>query len=79
MKVLLIYATNDPKKAKHLLALEGAKERLHLFEANLLEEGSFDSVVDGCDGVFHIAYPVVLIVDDPQVYPTLFPSIHYKI
>ncbi|KAL6327722.1 hypothetical protein AAG906_024691 [Vitis piasezkii] len=57
---------NDPKKTEHLLALEGAKERLHLFEANLLEEGSFDSVVDGCDGVFHTASPVVMIVDDPQ-------------
>ncbi|XP_059598124.1 LOW QUALITY PROTEIN: phenylacetaldehyde reductase [Vitis vinifera] len=57
---------NDPKKTEHLLALEGAKERLHLFKANLLEEGSFDSVVDGCDGVFHTASPVVMIVDDPQ-------------
>ncbi|KAL6311824.1 hypothetical protein AAG906_025781 [Vitis piasezkii] len=57
---------NDPKKTEHLLGLEGAKERLHLFEANLLEEGSFDSVVDGCDGVFHTASPVVMIVDDPQ-------------
>ncbi|KAL6327747.1 hypothetical protein AAG906_024717 [Vitis piasezkii] len=57
---------NDPKKTEHLLALEGAKERLHLFKANLLEEGSFDSVVDGCDGVFHTASPVVLIVDDPR-------------
>ncbi|WKA01731.1 hypothetical protein VitviT2T_019998 [Vitis vinifera] len=53
-------------KTEHLLALEGAKERLHLFKANLLEEGSFDSVVDGCDGVFHTASPVVMIVDDPQ-------------
>ncbi|RVW20375.1 Dihydroflavonol 4-reductase [Vitis vinifera] len=43
---------NDPKKTEHLLALEGAKERLHLFKANLLEEGSFDSVVDGCDEYF---------------------------
>ena len=48
-------ATDDPKKIEHLLALEGAKERLHLFKANLLEEGSFDSVVDGCDGGFHTA------------------------
>ncbi|RVW76588.1 Cinnamoyl-CoA reductase 1 [Vitis vinifera] len=46
---------NDTKKTGHLLALDGAKERLHLFKADLLEEGSFDSVVDGCDGVFHTA------------------------
>lgn len=57
---------NDPKKIDHLKALEGAKERLHLFEANLVEEGSFDSVIDGCDGVFHTASPVFIQVTDPQ-------------
>ncbi|XP_075488524.1 phenylacetaldehyde reductase-like isoform X1 [Primulina tabacum] len=57
---------NDPKKVEHLKALEGAKERLHLFEANLVEEGSFDSVIDGCQGVFHTASPVLIQVSDPQ-------------
>ncbi|GMN53644.1 hypothetical protein TIFTF001_022787 [Ficus carica] len=57
---------NDPKKTEHLLSLDGAKERLHLFEANLLEEGSFDPVVDGCEGVFHIASPIFSTVTDPQ-------------
>ncbi|RVW22683.1 Dihydroflavonol 4-reductase [Vitis vinifera] len=33
---------NDPKKTEHLLSLDGAKERLRLFKADLLEEGSFD-------------------------------------
>ncbi|KAH6824554.1 Rossmann-fold superfamily protein [Perilla frutescens var. hirtella] len=56
----------DSSKVEHLTALEGANERLHLYEANLLEEGSFDSVVDGCDGVFHTASPVFLSVSDPQ-------------
>ncbi|RVW40732.1 Tetraketide alpha-pyrone reductase 1 [Vitis vinifera] len=70
---------NYPKKTEHLLALEGATERLHLFKANLLEEGSFESVVDGCDAVFHTASPVVLIVDNPQVYPILVPSAYCKI
>ncbi|PRQ54787.1 putative cinnamyl-alcohol dehydrogenase [Rosa chinensis] len=41
---------NDQKKIDHLLSLDGAKERLHLFKANLLEEGSFDPVVDECEG-----------------------------
>ncbi|KAJ0862849.1 putative 3-beta hydroxysteroid dehydrogenase/isomerase, NAD(P)-binding domain superfamily [Helianthus annuus] len=50
----------------HLLALDGAKERLSLFEANLTLEGSFDSAVDGCLCVFHTASPVLLSVDDPQ-------------
>ncbi|KAG2707679.1 hypothetical protein I3760_05G158700 [Carya illinoinensis] len=29
---------NDPKKTEHLLMLDGAKEKLHLFKADLLEE-----------------------------------------
>uniref|UniRef100_A0A2N9FS72 NAD-dependent epimerase/dehydratase domain-containing protein n=1 Tax=Fagus sylvatica TaxID=28930 RepID=A0A2N9FS72_FAGSY len=58
--------TSDPKKTEHLLALDGAKERLQLFKADLLEEGSFDSAVDGCQGVFHTASPVFLTASDPQ-------------
>lgn len=50
---------DDLKKTEHLPALAGAKERLHLFKANLVEEGSFDPVIDGCDGVFHMASPVL--------------------
>ncbi|GMP41535.1 hypothetical protein CsSME_00011604 [Camellia sinensis var. sinensis] len=57
---------NDPKKTEHLLALDGAKERLHFFQADLLEEGSFDPIVDGCEGVFHTASPVHFSVSDPQ-------------
>ncbi|BBG96415.1 NAD(P)-binding Rossmann-fold superfamily protein [Prunus dulcis] len=37
------------KKTEHLLALDGAKERLQLFKADLLEEGSFNSVVEGSE------------------------------
>ncbi|CAI0412541.1 unnamed protein product [Linum tenue] len=58
---------NDPRKTEHLRALDGASERLQLFKANLLEEGSFDSVVQGCDGVFHTASPFYHDVQDPQV------------
>lgn len=58
---------NDPKRTEHLLNLDGAKERLHLFKANLVEEGSFDPVVDGCESVFHVASPVLLGTNiDPQ-------------
>ena len=60
----------DPKKTKHLRSLDGAKERLHLFKANLLEEGSFDSLVNGCEGVFHTASPVTFTANDPQVSPS---------
>lgn len=58
---------NDEKKVDHLTSLDGAKERLHLFKADLLEEGSFDAVVEGCEGVFHTASPFYLGVKDPQV------------
>lgn len=60
-------ATGDPKKMEHLLVLDGAKERLQLFKADLLEEGAFDSVVHGCEGVFHTASPYFHNVIDPQV------------
>ncbi|KAH9774409.1 Epimerase domain-containing protein [Citrus sinensis] len=61
---------NSPK-TEHLRELDGAKERLHLFKANLLEEGSFDSAVDGCDGVFHTASPVIFLSDNPQEWYSL--------
>ncbi|KAK8693356.1 hypothetical protein V6N13_070941 [Hibiscus sabdariffa] len=57
---------NNPKKTEHLVSLDGAKERLHLFKADLLEEGCFDSIVDGCQGVFHTASPVIFSSTDPQ-------------
>ncbi|KAM5552179.1 phenylacetaldehyde reductase [Rosa sericea] len=57
---------NDHKKTEHLLSLDGAKERLHLFKADLLDEGSFDPVVDGCEGVFHTASPALLSSTNPQ-------------
>ena len=65
----IIFIPDDPKKTAHLLALEGAKERLHLLKADLLEEGSFDAAVDGCEAVFHTASPVSLQANaDPQVH-----------
>ena len=63
----MLVFSDDPKKTDHLLKLDGAKERLHLFKANLLEEGSFDAAVEGCEGVFHTASPFYHKVTDPQV------------
>jgi len=57
---------DDPHKTSHLLALDGADTRLHLVKANLLEEGSFDAAIDGCDCVFHTASPFFVSVEDPQ-------------
>ncbi|XP_016435011.1 phenylacetaldehyde reductase [Nicotiana tabacum] len=67
----------DASKVDHLLGLDGAKERLHLFKAELLGEHSFDPAVDGCEGVFHTASPVSLTAKskeelvDPAVSGTL--------
>ncbi|XP_050223635.2 phenylacetaldehyde reductase [Mercurialis annua] len=57
---------NDPRKTEHLRSLEGAEERLKLFKANLLEEGSFDEAIEGCEGVFHTASPFYHDITDPQ-------------
>ncbi|KAL3621681.1 hypothetical protein CASFOL_034463 [Castilleja foliolosa] len=57
---------NDENKTQHLLTFDGAKERLQLINEDLLEEGSFDVVIDGCDGVFHTASLFLLSTSDPQ-------------
>nr|CAB3468457.1 unnamed protein product [Digitaria exilis] len=48
---------SDPKNA-HLMALDGAGERLRLFKADLLDYASVAAAVAGCQGVFHVASPV---------------------
>lgn len=53
---------DDPKNA-HLKELEGAKERLILCKADLLDYESLKEAINGCDGVFHTASPVT---DDPE-------------
>ncbi|CAA0833476.1 NAD(P)-binding Rossmann-fold superfamily protein [Striga hermonthica] len=60
------FVSYDPEKTEHLLALDGANERLHLIKADLLQDGSFDALVNGCDGVFHTASPYLLSTTDPQ-------------
>ncbi|TYJ33805.1 hypothetical protein E1A91_A05G127300v1 [Gossypium mustelinum] len=53
---------DDPKNC-HLRELEGAKERLSLHKADLLDYQSLKEAISGCDGVFHTASPVT---DDPE-------------
>ncbi|KAH7279311.1 hypothetical protein KP509_37G014100 [Ceratopteris richardii] len=43
-----------------------AKERLKLFKADLLDYGSFDAAVDGCEAVFHTASPFFFNTDNPE-------------
>lgn len=57
----------DPKKTDHLRALPGAAERLRLFEADLLRDGSFDEAIRGCRVVFHTASPFFMTnITDPE-------------
>ncbi|KAH9307096.1 hypothetical protein KI387_011500, partial [Taxus chinensis] len=51
------------EKIGYLWDLPGAKERLKIMKADLLEEGSFDEAVNGADGVFHTASPVLVPYD----------------
>ena len=51
-----------------MTSLDGAKERLQLYSANLLEEGSFDPIVEGCEGVFHTASSIKLSFSNPEVH-----------
>jgi len=57
---------NDTKRAH----LDGLKEqypgKLSLFEADLLEPGSLDAALEGCDALIHTAAAVMLAAPDPQ-------------
>ncbi|TKW42196.1 hypothetical protein SEVIR_1G367600v4 [Setaria viridis] len=56
----------DPEDSKnaHLLALEGARERLTLCRADVLDYDSLRAAFTGCHGVLHVASPVS---NDPLV------------
>uniref|UniRef100_A0A0A9BZ66 NAD-dependent epimerase/dehydratase domain-containing protein n=1 Tax=Arundo donax TaxID=35708 RepID=A0A0A9BZ66_ARUDO len=47
----------DPKNA-HLKQLDGARDNLHLFKADVLDGDSLTPAVEGCEGLFHLATPV---------------------
>ncbi|KAJ3694410.1 hypothetical protein LUZ60_009890 [Juncus effusus] len=50
----------DEAKVGFLWEMDGAKERLELMKADLTVDGSFDQAIDGVDGVFHTASPVIV-------------------
>lgn len=62
----------DDAKNNHLRELEGAKERLTLCRADLLDYQSLREAINGCDGVFHTASPVT---DDPVSCPQQSSSV----
>ncbi|KAJ0038227.1 hypothetical protein Pint_23271 [Pistacia integerrima] len=56
----------DPEnldKVGYLWEFNGAKERLKILKADLLVEESFDEAIQGVDGVFHTASPVLVPYD----------------
>jgi len=54
-------------KRSHLDALEEQYSgKLKLFEADLLEPGSLDAALEGCDALIHTAAAVKLAAPDPQ-------------
>ncbi|KAI8114623.1 hypothetical protein M9434_002743 [Picochlorum sp. BPE23] len=60
---------SNPKDTRYdtMRAMDGAKDRLQLFQADLREKGSFDEAVRGCDVVIHVASPVTVRVARGQV------------
>ncbi|KAM6581841.1 hypothetical protein CsatA_005615 [Cannabis sativa] len=54
----------DENKVGFLREFSGAKERLKIFKADLMVEGSFDKAIEGVDGVYHTASPVIVPYDD---------------
>ncbi|KAK9998175.1 hypothetical protein SO802_017778 [Lithocarpus litseifolius] len=54
----------DVGKVGFLLEFNGAKERLKIVKADLRIEGSFDEALQGVDGVFHVASPMLVPYDD---------------
>ena len=58
---------SDDAKRAHLDALkEQYPGKLELFEADLLEPGSLDAALEGCDALIHTAAAVILAAPDPQ-------------
>ncbi|MCC6808150.1 MAG: aldehyde reductase [Deltaproteobacteria bacterium] len=56
----------DPKKADVLRGLDGAKDRLELVAADLLDADSMQKAIAGTHVVMHTASPYVITVKDPQ-------------
>jgi nucleoside-diphosphate-sugar epimerase len=58
---------DNEKKIAHLKnAASNAGSEIKFFKADLLEKGSYDEAVKGCELVFHTASPFINKVNDPQ-------------
>lgn len=57
----------DTKKVEHLInAAANSKGQLKFFKGDLLNPGSYDAAMEGCELVFHTASPYTINVKDPQ-------------
>lgn len=63
-------AVRDPKNKEKLAHLDeaakNAKGSIKYFKSDLLENGSYEEAMKGCELVYHTASPFVLDVKDPQ-------------
>ncbi|KAL0906330.1 hypothetical protein M5K25_024815 [Dendrobium thyrsiflorum] len=60
----------DPSSEKnaHLRKMDKATENLQLFKADLLDYNAIEAAILGCEGVFHVASPVILSgISNPEV------------
>ena len=62
----------DKQDLQPLLEIDPAlAQRLEIVKGDLLVEGDFDEHVKGCNGVFHLACPMLFVPEDPQVAPNM--------
>ncbi|XP_057873757.2 putative anthocyanidin reductase isoform X1 [Cryptomeria japonica] len=61
-----VLPTSGNEDIHYLQQLPGAHERLKLFNADLRVEGSFDSPISGCQGVYLVASPMDFGSKDPE-------------
>jgi len=68
--------TRSANKADYLKQLEGASDRLSLFDGcDLAEEGSFDKAIEGCGIVVHTASPFFFITSEDGVDKLVKPAV----
>ncbi|THF97378.1 hypothetical protein TEA_016374 [Camellia sinensis var. sinensis] len=61
---------DSKKDLSYLTNLPGASEKLQIFNADLALLESFDEAIQGCIGVFHVAYPIDFEDKEPEEVET---------
>ncbi|XP_021841632.1 tetraketide alpha-pyrone reductase 2 [Spinacia oleracea] len=74
--VVTVRNPENVDKVGFLWEMKGAKEKLRIIKADLMEEGSFDEAIQGVDGVFHAAAPVLVRYDENVQENLIEPSIN---